>query len=372
MGRKMMRWARGELLWTVLGFLLIQVILSFFIETQLPRVRDPEFAAKLKLLLARKAEAPDRPLVVALGSSRTLMGLDAGRLSGGEDGCRCLTFNLGLGGCGPMMQRVCLHRLREAGLRPDLILVEVVPFQLLMGSFCPVEDRSLDGARLRSSELAALYPYLADPARQVKAWLLGRSLPCSRHQAELRDWFALDRMPGGEPVGSSPVAIDSFGWGPNLKERTPEEVASGVRYSLGQYRDELSDTRFEPGKLQALRDLLDECRREGIPTAVVLMPEAAPFRALYAAGLNRDLAELLEGLRREYGLRDVIDARTWVGDDGFYDGHHLRGDGACAFTERFGREALGPLLARLTAPFTSRDQQKSPPALLDGRGLCSP
>ena len=33
----------------------------------------------------------------------------------------------------------------------------------------------------------------------------------------------------------------------------------------------------------------------------------------------------------------VLDARGWVGDDGFWDSHHLRAAGAVAFTERLGR-----------------------------------
>ena len=40
-----------------------------------------------------------------------------------------------------------------------------------------------------------------------------------------------------------------------------------------------------------------------------------------------------------------FDARAWVPDEaGFTDGHHLLPAGALRFSERFGREAVGPLL----------------------------
>jgi hypothetical protein len=40
----------------------------------------------------------------------------------------------------------------------------------------------------------------------------------------------------------------------------------------------------------------------------------------------------------------LIDARDWVDDDGFWDGHHMLPAGAAQFTHRFEREALQPLV----------------------------
>ncbi len=347
MGRKLVRWARAELLWAAAGFLLIQFALSLLIEAHLPQVCDPEFATKLDFLRARMAEAPDRPLVVALGKLRTLQGLDAGRLSNNEDSRRCVVFNMGLGGCGPVLQRVCFHRLREAGVRPDLILVEVLPAMLTTGDFPLVEDRYLDGARLRSSELASSYPYLQQPQRQLWKWLWGRLLPCSRHQAELRDRFALDRERSDRPVAAAGWSCDPYGWQAVGDARTPEQIAEAVAFSLGQYRDELHTSKLAANKVQALRDLLDDCRRDGIPVALVVMPESKAFRDLYLEGLDSHVTNLLDSLRREYGLLAVIDARGWIEDDGFHDAHHLAAAGAHVFADRFNREALRPLLARL-------------------------
>src|SRR5262245_8761291 len=62
-------WSR--LLWLLAGFTLCQVVLAVAIDCWLGAVRDPEFAGKLERLQARLAEAPGRPLVLMLGSSRT-------------------------------------------------------------------------------------------------------------------------------------------------------------------------------------------------------------------------------------------------------------------------------------------------------------
>ena len=54
------------------------------------------------------------------------------------------------------------------------------------------------------------------------------------------------------------------------------------------------------------------------------MSALAPLIDAYLAGLSRD-----------YGVA-VIDARTWVAEDGFFDSHHLLPAGASTFSRRLG------------------------------------
>jgi len=54
----------------------------------------------------------------------------------------------------------------------------------------------------------------------------------------------------------------------------------------------------------------------------------------------------VRGLAQELAV-PLIDGRTWVDDDGFYDGHHVTQKGAEQYTRRFGRDALVPYLSRL-------------------------
>src|SRR5262249_53740330 len=99
---------------------------------------------------------------------------------------------------------------------------------------------------------------------------------------------------------------------------------------------------------RAQRDLLQLCRDEGIAIALLWMPETAAYRSWYGPDVLARVRAFLGEIGRDYGA-PLIDAREWVGDDGFSDGHHLTTAGAAVFTERFGREALLPALEALGA-----------------------
>src|SRR5262245_50712176 len=125
MGRRFSaRRVRRDLLWFVVAFALIQLGLAWSVEHCLPDVRDPEYTAKEERLRTLRAARPDDALILMLGSSRASMGLRAAELS--RDGA--LVFNAALSGGGPMLELVCLRRLLAVGIKPDLLLVEFVPY----------------------------------------------------------------------------------------------------------------------------------------------------------------------------------------------------------------------------------------------------
>jgi hypothetical protein len=320
------------LCWAALFFGCLQVGIGLVLDSWLPDVRDPEYALKERQLRARRAEAPGRPLVVALGSSRTLLGLQAGRLG---QGGQAVVYNFGVVGCGPVLEGVYLRRLLAADVRPDLLLVEVLPPALNRAGDRTLEEDWLQAARLGPAEVARLRAYHSRPASLLGRWCQARCLPCTRPQAGLRCRLGLDR-----PAG----AWDSYGWQAYPQRGlTPAARRRMTDLAHQQYHEALGEFRLAEGPARALDDLLDRCRREGIPVALVIMPEAAEFRGFYPPGLRAGLMDYVVKLSREKGV-PLIDASAWVGDAGFRDGHHLLPEGAAEFTDRFGREALGPLL----------------------------
>ena len=112
------------------------------------------------------------------------------------------------------------------------------------------------------------------------------------------------------------------------------------------FHSAFGEFRLAERPARALADVLALCRREGIPVALLLMPEGPAFRAWYTPSMHAGLDAYLHDLSEQWGA-PLIDARDWLGSDAFFDAHHLLPRGAAAFTERFRREALGPLLQSL-------------------------
>jgi hypothetical protein len=67
------------------------------------------------------------------------------------------------------------------------------------------------------------------------------------------------------------------------------------------------------------------------------MPESGEFRGWYPPEARRQLSDHLAALGRDYQA-PLIDARRWIEDSGFSDGHHLLSRGAALFTQRFANE----------------------------------
>jgi hypothetical protein len=85
--------------------------------------------------------------------------------------------------------------------------------------------------------------------------------------------------------------------------------------------------------VRAMRDLLECCRREQVPVALVLTPESTEFRSWYSPACRAAIHGLLEELRAVYGV-EVIDATRWLNDTDFVDGHHLDESGSWQYTTR--------------------------------------
>lgn len=343
--------------WRPLGWGLVfaaglQLGVGAALETGPVTARDPEYAAKEAQLRARRAEAPGRPLVVVLGSSRTMLGLQAGRLGRDRDG-PALVYNFGMVGAGPMLEGVALRRLLAAGLRPDLLLVEVLMPDLNRAGDHYVEEDWLNGRRFSAAELARVCAYHSRPDVLRRHSCQSRCLPFLRPQPGLRRWLGLD-LPGAEaPPGGR--RTDRYGW----EAYSPPGLTGGdYPHRLGlawhQYEECFGPFRLADGPARALRDLLDDCRGAGVPAALVLMPEASDFRDFYPPAVWAGIERFLTELGRDEGV-PVLNARGWVEDAGFWDGHHLRPEGAAAFTER-----LGPELRRLLRELGAR--RGAPPA----------
>jgi hypothetical protein len=338
--------SRADLIWYLIGFVVVQAGLAVGLERYWPAVRDPDFDDLEHILQERRAEAPDRPLVLVLGSSRTKMALRAESLNHSSDPAAPLILNYAVAGSGPMMEQVVLRRVLASGVRPRFVFIEIIPMFLSARDGAPIEERNLLGGRLTAEELASLLPYYAEPYRVAYPWLLARVLPTQRHQAELRDALGIDLPAAGRPKYVS--GRDGYGWLPGPESAAGHDTAALVRHAIDTYESALKQPALADGPEQALRDLVAGCREERIPVALLVPPEGSVFRR-YAPAVAEAHRRGVRDLARAMGV-PLIDTSTWADDDDFYDGHHLTQPGADRYTARFAREVLAPAM---TATSTS-------------------
>jgi hypothetical protein len=336
--------SRTVLAWGLLFLAGMNVLLLLGIEHWRPELRDREYVHKRDLLRALLQAQPDRPLLLALGSSRVTNGFSPAvvrpLLALGRDDL--LVFNFGMSGAGPITQQVMLSRLLAEGLRPRWLILEVFP-AYLFNEGNMAEERRLLLRRFTRKDLAELRPYWRKPKYLYLDWGTGLLSPWHTYRLPLLRDFAPDWLPLDPMAGSGPM--DKLGWAYDLPEDLDQDQRGYATVALRSIFDmSLRHFRVSDVSDRAMRQMLAVCRREGIEVLFVVMPEGSEFRDYYRPGAEADLDAYLARLSRECSV-PVVDTRDWMADEGFADSIHLLPAAAADFTRRLGRDVLRPWLA---------------------------
>jgi hypothetical protein len=366
--------ARAGLLWGLALFVGGQLALLASMESWCPRLRDPEYGRKLARLRARRKEAPaDHRLVLALGSSRVAMGLRPALLRPvDEESPPAMVFNFGITGAGPTLELLYLHRLLADGVRPDLLLVEVWPPLMSECYQADFFERNIPlvSTRFQYRDWSVLRPYCSECAARRWQWCAAHAVPCvSERFCWLSQW-APAWLPATRRQNKEYRHLDPWGWLWIEGYSAHDEAAYRSRLVAGRALFGYFLASFRPSEAvdRAVRDLVTLCKQQRIPVALLFMPESSDMRGWYVAG-PAGPAAYLRRLCREVDV-GLIDARDWVADVGFIDGHHMTPEGAAGFTRRLGREVVGPLLAgpRCPADRSTEDSQAGARPVSELRG----
>lgn len=336
------RRAAWSILWGVVAFALIQVGTGLLAE-QYPRLRDPLFGDKFSRLQRRLTAQPDAFLVVMLGSSRTGLAFHGNKVEAELNGPLnrpVVAFNFGTPASGPLTHLIYLNRILKAGYKPDHLLVEILPSMLTErhgDATFPLEINWFDAHRLTSSERAIALRHGVPAARVQHRWRSSVYLPFYVMRFELLSRVAPGFLPWHLRFDWS-RSTDESGWG-KMEHQVipPEQYAKALERARNEYAPILSDLTPGGGATTALKEILAIGEREKIPVTLVLMPEAVPFRAWYAPQTTERLNAFLVSLKTP-----IVDARNWLADDQFTDGHHMLANGATLFSQRLAREVLLP------------------------------
>ena len=330
----------------LLVFALLQIGLAVAARNAL--ISDPFYGDKERLLRrVERAGAPDAVKILALGSSRTEHGFAAANVesAAGAAGLSATAFNFGTSAAGPVTNDVYLRRLLADGHAPALMLLEVFPVLMADTGSGPPETRTLAADRLSWAETNRLVEHYEFPTKFRADRAAADGLAWQSHRFKLLGRVAPRTLPYQFRFNTSRMT-DSHGWLPPAGGPGPDPQA--VARTVAAYRDTFRDWRPGAVPAAALRDALALCCEKHIDVALVLMPEASMFRALSPPVVNQRLSSFLTGMSAEFGCRS-IDARDWVPDDEFLDGHHLLRPGAVVFTERLTTEVILPYLRARSA-----------------------
>jgi hypothetical protein len=323
-----------------------QIGISLTVERRHAEMRYPEFGYKLNALRERLRERPGQPLLLAIGSSRTEVGLNPDVLmAGAQDQVPGLTaYNFGLLQADPLRELLCLRQALQDGIHPNWLIVEVMPLLLNENTSWVKGVKARNAMNMMGwTELRVLCRYDAKPRRLLRHWCWWRLAPCFNYRLRIVHSYA---PAWGRPFAGEedwPHRLDPYGWLGFPGTVPPERFRQGLEENHKHYAADLADLQITDIPNRALREMLDVCRQEQIGVLILLMPEAGEFRRLYS---NESLARVnayLASLTREYGV-PLVDARTWVDDQLFFDGQHLLANGASAFSERLGHEFLPSFL----------------------------
>lgn len=329
--------ARSALLWGLVGFAALQAGLVGVLERWLPSLRNPQYGRRLVLLRRRLAEAPGRPLVLFMGTSRTLNGVRPSLLPAGP----AVPFNFGQSMSGPIRQVLLLRRLLRQGIRPAHVYLEVLPAQFC---FAGEAEGLLEIRWVGLGDWSAFRHYWPG-ARSRRRWCRDNLLPGVGCRDRLLGWLFPPLQSLWARHGQEAVAVEGdgfFGYGADLAGEALARWQAQVRDSSAP---QLAAFHIHPTPDRALRHFLTLCRRQRISVSLLLLPEGSTCRSWYPPHALASLKNYLDGVRREFGV-EVIDARNWVSDDGLSDSVHLLPQGAEVFSRRFGREIYQPLLRR--------------------------
>lgn len=339
--RNRARRGRRAVLGGILLFFATQAGLNLAIRNDWIPIRDPIYFEKFEVFQKRTTFFAPRPpsappRVMALGSSRTQLAFNPRVVEGicHRDGSPVDAFNFGCPAAGPMTCALYLRRMLEAGAKPDYVLVEIHP-GFLTPLDPPYESRWLHGYRINPEELEMLHGFgwnAPTPSHHGwKGWMA--SSRAFRYALLNRYAPAMLPCPYGLTIGAK-VAPDGYVRGMEVKAT---DKPRALERTHAEYAPTFPDYRTGGPGVEALRDILTRCRDNGIRAAVVLMPESSEYRSWYGPdGLQR-VSELAATLSREFGV-PAVDAREWVPDNGFADGHHLTARGAWIYTQRLTTE----------------------------------
>ena len=350
---KSLRSLRSRSQRAILAFAVIYLAATVGFQSSVFRTHlewiDTRTPPRLRELKTLASNAGSRSLVIALGSSRSEMGLAAPAVNRPSAAPEILVYNWSIPGGGPYRDLIELVRLLDSGVKPQAVLIEILPAQLGSQSRHHADDLLRDfPATIRTADFEALRPYLKKSASSsvnvLRARLSFWSYAANGMLLKSSPSFASEKT----KQDRSPQLGMGQGWHPYVRPNmSREEHQSRWAQAEREYRSEMEQFELDPEIRHVFIDIAERCRMQKIGVACYLLPESPRFRKWTSLKSATQIRTFTESLTQDYGIL-IFDTSEWIDDESaFADGHHLLHHAALPFTEQFARTFLKPWIASL-------------------------
>jgi hypothetical protein len=337
--------ARAALGWWAAAFVLASAGLAMTVETIRPEWRDPEYGHRIHQLQDWKARAPERPVVMVFGSSRTQMGIAPAAMRFTDAPSAPIVYNFGYRS--GRLFRSCFQLLRilDDGPRPDFVLIQLSMVDLIGGvdgELLPVDW----GGRLGAGDFARLAPYIDDRSGFRRAWLAARLNGWSAHrQSILSDLLPSWQLTSTRQVQYYWERLDTYGFTPHHME----SPSPGYRKALYERARRVHGPAFAGAPVSAMteravHDVVARCREAGIDVAFFWAPESISYRSWYSEEARREMNRFEAWIRNEISA-PVFPTPIDLPDTDFVDGFHMIKSGAERYSRWLADTHIRPWLA---------------------------
>jgi hypothetical protein len=342
-----LRQARSTVIGAVLGLIVLNLALAAAVNVR-PGLRDPLFDLPAGRFGERIASTDSRPITIAfLGSSRTGGGIRPALVEeavAAETGRPCVAYNLHAPGNGPVGELVHWHRLVDPGLRPDVVVIELLPGGFASEGGRPEDAKRLHGDRLTWDETQLVQQYGFPPDVESE-WREANANPWFGFRFQLLGMVRPKWLPSGVARHERRPATD-LGWQPPFfLTHSPEHFGQAVEVNRDLLYKQMQLSRFDGPPAAALRDLVASCREHGTVPAAFVTPESSPLRSWYPVDVDRGVRAFVEELRA--GGVVAADGRDWLPDEAYSDGHHVVRSWADEYTRRVTRAVVLPAVSKI-------------------------
>ena len=256
------------------AFVLVLLSVWAMAETVTPEITDPDYHVRLQTIRTAVAEHPNQPLGLAFGSSRMVWAFRPEELPEPATG-EVLWMNGAHVGAGPTLNRVLLHRLLRDGVRPAVIVLEIMP------PFFTKENNRFVSAHFAASDMPLVRGYADKP--------FGYDYYFLRH----RITRATDIARVTDPLAGRAVLL-SRGGHPIIEENiSAEERKKRTAFAAQMYSEYVHRLTVRPSRRSGVSRYASRSRRSRRSRCVAAFPgrpgvpklvharRASPFRRLH-------------------------------------------------------------------------------------------